>query len=264
MRNRLSFYIVVSFAVLSLLGALLPEKLYTEGHGLERLSGMSMEHLFGTDILGRDIFLRIVRGSYNVALIALPSVFVGVVIGGFLGLVSASRNTIITMIINSIMDILFAFPIVLLALAIVSIKGSHPLVATFTLSVFFIPVFYRVIYMASCTFYKMDYVVSARLSGLTNLQIMFKHIVPNIRPLVVTQVTIQIAMAILAEAGLGYLGLSVQPPDPTWGSLLLDAQTLIFIQPLYALPIGLTIFIIIWALMDMADFFNKKGHRNEY
>ena len=254
--NKMPLYCIVAFFTMALCGAFLNENIYGATHVSERLQGISFKHILGTDILGRDVFLRIVRGAYNVVLVAVPSVMIGMFIGGGFGLVSAYRKSNIRYILGAIMDVIFAFPIILLALVLVARYGAHPLVATISLAVFFIPVFYRVVYMTARPLYQMEYITSARLSGLNIASITYKHVLPNIAPTLYMQASIQFAMAILAEAGLGYLGLSVKSPDPTWGSLLLDAQSLIFIKPLFSVPIGMVIFISVWAFLH-----NERGNK---
>ena len=257
-KNDISFYWIVAFFALAICGGLLPEHIYSNVNVMERLQGMSFKHLLGTDVFGRDVFLRIVRGTYNVMLVALPSVCIGMLIGGGVGLMSAYKKSNLRYVISGIMDILFAFPVILLALVLVARYGSHPLIATATLSIFFIPVFYRVVYMTARSLYKMDYITSARLSGLTGFEITYKHILSNMKPILFAQFSVQLAMAILAEAGLGYLGLSVKSPDPTWGSLLLDAQNLIFVNPWFSVPIGCVIFLTVWSLISVGDSVYKN------
>ena len=255
---------VFLFFLVAFIGAFIPEAAYTKIYATSSIYSISLHHPFGTDILGRDILIRMVRGAYTVCYITIPSMIFGGGIGVILGMLSAKDETWLRFVVGIIMDIIFAFPLVLVSLLIVTRIGSGPFVATIALSLFFLPVFYRVIYLSARAIWHAEYITSARLNGLGTYGILLRHITPNIFPIIVGQISINFSVAILIEAGLGYLGLSVRPPDPTWGSLLFDVQRVIFVNPAAILPMGLTIFLTVLSFSTVGDHVVEKYKKDFY
>ena len=246
------------FFAFAVFGAFLPFDFYNQMDLLNRSAGFSGQYLLGTDFLGRDVFYRLVRGTYNVSIIALFSIVISLIIGGVPAVLMARKKTNWRYVTNGTMDIMFAFPTILIALVLVAIFGSSIFIAIISISIFFIPVFYRVIYLSSRSIWQMDYITSARLSGVPTYKIIFKHILPNIRHIILAQSGVQFAIAIISESGLGYLGLSAPSSQPTWGSMMLDAQNSWFVDPYFILPVGLTMGITIYAFIKFGDSNDKN------
>ena len=259
--HKIYKYIIIMFFISMLVGALLPSQYYNDMDMLNRSASVSVNHLFGTDFLGRDIFFRMIRGSYNVGIIGISSILISLLIGGFLALLMSRKKTNWRYVVSGGIDILFVFPKVLVALILVAIFGPSIQIAIISIGIFFIPVFYRVIYLSSRSVWQSDFVASARLSGLSKYQIMFVHIIPNIYHIILAQCTIQFAIAIVSEAGLGYLGLSVDSSEPTWGSMMLDVQNSWFIDPYFAIPVGVAMVLTTFSLIKYSERIKNDNSR---
>ncbi len=243
---------IALFILMVIWGAFMPESWYADGNIQNRMQGISPTHILGTDILGRDIFYNIVRGAYNVAKIVLGSVAIGCIIGGGIGLYAPRFPKSILAMVQGVMDMVFAFPIVLFALVLMGRYGGGEKVAIIALGLFFIPVFYRIMVGAVSPLWKADFVTASYVNKRHTFYIGYAHILPNAVPIVGVNISVQCGIAILAESGLGYLGLSTTPPEPTWGSMIIDAQKVLLIKPTLALPVGavITIFVILAFAMN--------------
>ncbi|MGB8601396.1 MAG: ABC transporter permease [Rhizomicrobium sp.] len=208
----------------------------------QRLMGLSWTHPFGTDVLGRDVLSLLMWGGRNSLFVALSAVACGALIGLPIGLWAAARGGFIDQILMRASDIVFAFPAVLLAVLLSASLGPGAINAVLAIGLFNIPVFARVARGLALVQWQQPYVLAARVAGKNALRISWEHILPNIAVGVGAQAAIQFSMAIVAEAGLSYIGLGVQPPAPSWGRMLSEAQTLIDIAPHLALFPGLAIF----------------------
>ncbi len=259
--SLLASLFIFAFLSIALIGAFIDESTYSKINVTNPMASISSDHFLGTDILGRDVLTRLLRGTYNTFFICISSVLIGGSIGSFFGLITARETPAISFITTAFSDIIFAFPVILLALILVSKNGASPIVATVSLSIYFIPVFYRIMYLTSRPIWQADYVTSAMLSKVSLLKISFRHVLPNARHILISQFVIQFANAIIAESALGYLGLSIAPPDPTLGSMLLDSQRVIFIKPFLTLPTTILIFLIILSLLIVGDNLGKKNDR---
>lgn len=210
-----------------------------------KLAGVSGQHWMGCDNFGRDIFSRVLKGSGMTLLVALGTVGIGTAAGIVLGAFTGYFGGIADEILMRINDALFAFPSILLALVCISLLGSGTFNVTVALGVAFIPSFARIVRGEFLRCRNMDYVKSARLAGAGHLRIMFVHILPNTLPVLVSAVMIGFNNAVLAEAGMSYLGIGVQPPDASLGRMLSEAQTYLFSAPGYALFPGLTLILLV-------------------
>lgn len=210
------------------------------------LEGPSGAHLLGTDSLGRDTFSRIVFGarlSIQAALITVAiAVSIGVPIGLLAGYVGGFWDEWIVM---RVVDAFQAFPSIILALAMASALGGGFYNAMIAIGIGFLPSFIRITRAQVMTVKNLEYIQAARAIGASNVRIMFGHILPNTMGPILIQMTLSMAAAIIAEAGLSYLGLGASPEQPSWGSMLSTAQGFLNVQPLLAFWPGIAIFIVV-------------------
>ena len=219
-----------------------------------RLQPPSGAHPLGTDHLGRDILSMIMVGARTSIAVAIVAVGMGVVLGVPLGLVAAaSRGGWLDEVIMRGNDLIFAFPALVIAILITAVFGPSALNAIIAIGIFNTPVFARVTRGAALSLWTLDYVRAARVAGKGPARISVEHILPNIANLLIVQGTIQFSLGILAEAGLSYLGLGAQPPLPSWGRMLADAQTMVAIAPHMAIFPGLAIVLTVLGLNLLGD-----------
>jgi len=213
-----------------------------------RLTGPSMEHPLGTDQYGRDTLSRVMVGAVNSIIVGLVTVAMGLGVGVFLGLASAYYGRWVDESIMRFSDLLFGFPAVLSAILITSILGPSMINAMLAIGIFYIPIFARLTRAVSITIWEREFIAAARASGVSESAITWRHVLPNILSPLLIQGTIQFAVAILAEAGLSYLGLGTQPPHASWGRMLNEAQTYMSLAPWMAIFPGLA---IAWAVLGI-------------
>jgi peptide/nickel transport system permease protein len=218
----------------------------------ERLLGPTWTHPLGTDQYGRDTLSRLMTGAVNSIIVGLVTVAIGLTLGVFLGLVSAYYGKLVDEGIMRISDLLFGFPAVLTAILITSILGPSMINAMLAIGIFYIPIFARLTRAVAMTIWEREFITAARASGMSEWSITWQHVLPNILSPLLIQGTIQFAVAILAEAGLSYLGLGAQPPHASWGRMLNEAQTFMSLAPWMAVFPGLA---IAWAVLG----FNLLG-----
>jgi peptide/nickel transport system permease protein len=233
----------------------------------DKLEGPSSLHWFGTDQFGRDIFSMIMVGARTSIAVALIAVGVGVIVGVPLGLAAAARRgSLLDEVIMRANDLVFAFPALLIAVLITAVFGPGAVNAIIAIGIFNIPVFARLSRGAALTLWAREFILAARVAGKGPVRISVEHILPNILNTLVVQVTIQFALGILADAGLAYVGLGAQPPTPSWGKMLADAQTLISLAPHTAIIPGLAIVLTVLGLNLMGDglrdIFDPRLRRN--
>lgn len=220
---------------------------------LRKLQGPSMQHWLGTDALGRDVLSMVMVGARNSLSVALIAVAVGMGLGVPLGAYAAARGGMIDGFVMRMTDLAFAFPALLTAVIITAVFGPGAVNAMIAIGIFNIPVFARITRGASMGLWKRDYVLAARCVGRGDVAITVDHILPNIGHVLIVQATIQFALAIVAEAGLSYVGLGTQPPMPSWGKMLNDAQTYIYDAPHLAIFPGLAITFAVLGLNMLGD-----------
>ncbi len=218
-----------------------------------KLAKASWSHWFGTDSLGRDIASQLLVGSQNSIVVGLVAVGIGLSAGVAIGLLAAARGGWVDEVLMRLADFTFAFPALLLAILLTAVYGPGLLVSIVAIGIFNIPVFARITRGAAQAIWQRPFVLAARACGKGAVSITFSHVLPNIVSVLIVQATIQFAIAILAEAALSYLGLGTQPPQPSWGRMLNEAQTLMFQAPLLAVYPGVAIALSVLGFNLLGD-----------
>ena len=222
------------------------------------LSPPSAEHLFGTDDLGRDTFSRIVYGARASILVGVLSVAAAFVLGTATGLVAGFFGAWIDALVMRVMDVIFAFPSILLALAITAVLGPSLTNAVLAIAVVNLPVFARIARAQTLIVARLDFVEASRALGAGTARILFRTILPNIMTPVIVQGSLLFASAIITESYLSFLGLGVQPPTPTWGNMLRNAIGFLDLAPWLASFPGLAIFLIVLGFNLLGDGLRDK------
>lgn len=218
-----------------------------------KLLGPSWSHWLGTDSLGRDIVSQLIVGSQNSIAVGVIAVGIGMGFGVSLGLLAAARRGWVEELVMRMADFTFAFPSLITAIMLTAIYGGGLVNSIVAIGIFNIPVFARISRAAANGVWTRDYVTASRACGRNAWQITFAHVLPNIASGLIVQATIQFANAILAEAALSFIGLGTQPPQPSWGRMLFEAQSMMFQAPQLALWPGLAIVLSVLGLNLMGD-----------
>jgi len=218
-----------------------------------KLRPPSLSHWLGTDVLGRDIVSLLLVGARATILIGIIAVGIGLTCGVGLGLIAAARRGWTEELIMRMSDFTFAFPAVLSAIMLAAVIGPGMVTSIIAIGIFQIPLFVRVVRGSARAIWAREFVLAARASGKGRFRITIEHVLPNIMSVLIVQATIQFALAILAEAALSYLGLGTQPPMPSWGRMLNDAQSLLFQSPSLAVYPGMAIAIAVLGLNLLGD-----------
>ncbi|MGB0533156.1 MAG: ABC transporter permease [Paracoccaceae bacterium] len=220
----------------------------------EKLQGASQAHWLGTDHFGRDLLSMIMVGARTSLAVALVAVGIGIGLGVPLGLAASARQGgwLDELIMRS-NDLIFAFPSLVIAILITALFGASAVNAIIAIGIFNIPVFARVTRGGALSLWQREFILAARVCGKSTGRIAIEHILPNLNNLLIVQGTIQFSLGILAEAGLSYVGLGAQPPTPSWGRMLADAQTMVSFAPHLALVPGSAIILSVIGLNLMGD-----------
>lgn len=246
-------FFILLFIVVSFVGPLLTTQDPTHVNVLNKLQPPSAEHWFGTDNFGRDIFTRIIHGMALTLKVGFLSVAIGGSIGVVFGIISGYYGGKVDTIIMRVMDVLLAFPGILLALAIVSVLGGSLTNVIIAVAVFSVPAFARIVRGSTLSVRKLEYIDAVRALGATDFRIIFKHILPNVLSPIIVQATLRIATAVLTASGLSFLGLGAQPPQPEWGAMLNDGRTYMTTAPHIILFPGIMIVLVVLAFNIFGD-----------
>ncbi len=218
-----------------------------------KLAAPSASHWLGTDVMGRDVLSQLLVGARSSLLVGVIAVGIGLLAGTALGLLAAARGGWIEELVMRLTDATFAFPAILTAIMLATVWGPGMVNAMIAIGIFNIPTFIRVTRAGAQSLWRREFVLAARACGKNRWRITLEHILPNIAAILIVQASIQFAIAILAEAALSYLGLGTQPPQPSWGRMLADAQTLLFTHPMLAVYPGVAIALAVLGLNFLGD-----------
>lgn len=221
--------------------------------GAESLLGPSRQHLLGTDSIGRDVLSRLIFGTRVSLGVAAPSVLISLVCGLLVGLLCAYFGGALDQIVMRVIDVLFAFPAVLLAIALVAVLGTSLQNLVIVIGIIFAPRFTVTVRGAAQSVRQRNYVVASKIMGGGWRWIASRHLLPNIAPVVVVETALCMSAAILTDAALSFVGLGAQPPTASWGGMLQDAQASMVIAPWTAIAPGVAIVIVVIALNVLAD-----------
>jgi len=218
-----------------------------------RLQPPSMEHLLGTDEFGRDMLSRIIYGARASLQVGLVTVLIAGLLGTSLGLLSGYYGGFIDNVIMRVIDMILAFPTILLALVIVTALGPSLTNLMIAMGVVYTPQFARIARGSTLAVKSSEYIEAARSLGATAGRINLRHVLPNILSPLLVQATISIAFAILAEAALSFLGLGIQPPKPSWGSMLNQGRTYMALSPWLVISPGVAIMVTVLTFNFLGD-----------
>ncbi len=219
----------------------------------DRLATPSAEHWLGTDDIGRDTLSRLIYGARMSLMVGVVALSIAAVVGIIAGLLAGYYSGWVNVVIMRIIDALMSFPMILLALLLAGLLGGGLLNVMIALGVAMIPAYARLMCGQVLAIKENDYVLAERSMGSGSLRIMFRHVVPNALPPLIVMVTMQIGAAILAEAGLSYLGIGITPPTPSWGSMVNDGFKYLMTNPLLSFVPGLAIMIVVFAFNMVGD-----------
>ncbi len=237
-------FIICVLIVIAAIGApLLSTHSPTDQTIRDRFQGPSAEYLLGTDHFGRDVYSRVMHGFRSSISIAFAAVGIAAVFGTLLGLLAAYHGGWIDRIIMRLMDILLAFPIILLAIGILAVLGPGSFNVALAIGIVYLPIFARMARGPSLTILSWDYVSAARALGSRGSRVLLLHVLPNIAAPMLVQLTLSLSTAILVEASLSFLGLGTQPPTPSLGLMLSDSRDTMLLSPWPSVFSGLAILL---------------------
>src|SRR5580658_855505 len=252
------FWICVGWLVLNLVGAIFANVLPIQNPLAQDYNVVnaapSLHHLFGTDDLGRDIFARIVFGSRVSIEVSLGAMLIGFGLGAPLGMLAAYRRGKFDSILTAVMYVLLAFPAIIATIAVLSFWTPRSLLKIIiVVGVASIPLVYRVIRSATMNYSTRDFVVAAKVQGATDRRILFKELLPNVAPIGVSFLLIGIATVVTLEGALAFLGLSVNPPTPSWGNMINESLAILQQNPWLAIFPSLAMCLFLLCLNFIGD-----------
>ncbi len=255
-RQRLALtglIIVAFFALIAVIGPAIAPHGPTEQFSADRLQGPSAQYPFGTDEFGRDIFTRVLHGARISFQVGIIVVGISGTVGVLMGMLAGYRGGWVDNIIVLLSDVVFAFPAVLLAIAIITVLGNNLTNAIFAISIVYIPPFIRIVRGATLTVRNTAYVEAAQSAGARTTRLMSRHVFPNITAPLIVQASISFGFAILSEAGLSFLGLGNKAPDPSWGTMVAGSYGFLQYAPWAALFPGIAIALTVLGFQLLGD-----------
>ncbi len=225
---------------------------------LARMQGPSLEHVLGTDNFGRDILARALAGYRTMFAISTLSVLAALALGGTIGVLAAWRGGWFDEVAMRLMDVLFAFPLILLAIGIIAIIGPGATGTTIAIAVVYTPIFSRILRGPTLLLREADYVAAARSIGATDFRILRDHLLPNLTPVILVQTSLSLSTAILVEASLSFLGLGTQPPTASLGRMLAESRNFLSLSPWPAVFAGAAILLAALGFNLLGDGLQDK------
>jgi ABC-type dipeptide/oligopeptide/nickel transport system permease subunit len=210
-------------------------------------------HLLGTDVLGRDVLSRLIYGSRNSLMVGIIALGVAAIFGTSLGLLAGYFTGWVNTAIMGFIDALMCFPMILLALLIATLLGGGMRNVMIALGVAMMPGYARLMCGQTLSVKENEYVLAERAAGASSIRIMLRHILPNCLPPIIVLATMQIGAAILAEAGLSFLGIGIEPPAAAWGLMVEDGRPFLLSNPLLSFAPGLSIMLVVFAFNMVGD-----------
>ena len=255
-RNRVApiglAIIVISIVVAALAPVIVPRDVRAMAPQAS-LSPPSRQYFFGTDEFGRDVFSRVLVGSRISLVVAFLSVATALALGTTVGLTAGYYGGWWDATSMRAMDIIFAFPAILLAIAIMAVLGTTLFNLVIAIGIVYTPQFARVARAAALTVRSLEFVDAARALGMGNLRIIGRHLIPNVLAPVIVQVSLSLSLAILSESALSFLGLGTQPPTPSWGNMLSEGRQFLELAPWNAIFPGLAIMLVVLGFNLIGD-----------
>ncbi|APH46489.1 ABC transporter permease [Microbacterium sp. 1.5R] len=218
-----------------------------------RLEGPSAMHLLGTDRLGRDLLSQLMWGARIALIVGICSVAIAAVLGVIVGLIAAFSRPWVDDTLSAGLDVVIAFPVLLLAMLVVAVQGASLWSAVLAIGLAMSAVVARLTRILSRRVLQEQYITAARTSGTGVLGIVFQHVLPNIAPTLAVSLALQFGAAVLAEASLSYLGLGAPPPNASWGRMLQEAQGTVLTAPVGAIAPGIAIIALVLGVNFLAD-----------
>jgi peptide/nickel transport system permease protein len=240
---RLGAILVALLAVAALLAPWIAPYGPDEQDILARLRDPALGHLLGTDNFGRDVLARILFGLRTLFAVSCVSVLGALLVGGSAGLIAAWRGGMLDRVAMRVVDVLFAFPIILLAIGVISLLRPGTLSASVAIGIAYTPIFARTLRAPALLLRNSDFVLAARAVGAGGVRIVLRHLLPNLAAIVLVQTSLSLSTAMLVEASLSFLGLGTQPPTPSLGRMLAESRNFVMLSPWPAAFSGLAILL---------------------
>ncbi len=220
---------------------------------VQRLKGPNALHWLGTDQFGRDTLSRIVYGIRASLAVSATAVGGALILGGAIGLAAAFYRGLVERVLMRMMDVLFAFPVILLAIGIIAVLGPGAVTTAIAIGVVYTPIFARLLRGPALSIVESDYVLAARSVGASDLRIIALHVLPNLASVVLVQTSLLLSAAILVEASLSFLGLGTQPPVPSLGMMLAEGRNFLLLSPWTSVFAGAAILLLSFGLNLLGD-----------
>ena len=256
LRHRLAMFGAAVLLVVVVMGVFGPAITPYDPNGMDfadRFASPSFEHWMGTDDFGRDIFSRIIVGARVSLQVGFIAVTVATIVGAGLGLIAGYSTRLTDEVIMRAMDVLYAFPAILLAIAIMAALGKGIGNAMIAIGIVYIPIFARIARGAVLGIRNEEFIIAARAMGAGDIRIVLTHVLPNVLSPIIVEITLSLAFAILAEAALSFFGLGTQPPDPSWGRMLSEGRAFFRQSGWMGVFPGLAIFFTVMGFNFLGD-----------
>lgn len=255
-RNRLAIF-SAAFLILLILAAIFAEFVApfapNDQDYTSVLLGPTRDHVLGTDEFGRDVLSRILWGARISLTVGIIGTLLGMIVGIVIGIPAGYIGGVVDIVAMRVLDVMLAFPNLLLAIVVVAILGTGPLNVVIAVAVFSVPVFARISRGATITLKSADYILASHSIGATDGRIMRSHLLPNAVPQIIVITTLRLGSSILTAASLSFLGLGVTPPSPEWGAMLSDGQIYLQMAPHVSIFPGLAILLVVMAFNVLGD-----------